>query len=154
MITRRNLLKSLVLGAAGVGFWPWLSSAKAAPGNDHPREFRWRVPKVHFETVKNELHFEGKITREKDAKGLPLVFIFVGVVLLPYLAKAVLTLRREIVHGGIVIDTRGEKIDIDTDKSLPGGVIVVVTPKGTQFYDRTDIGNPAELVSALMKGGL
>ena len=109
---------------------------------------------MHFETVKNELHFEGGITREKDAKGVPLVFIFVGVVLLPYLAKAVLTLRREIVHGGIVIDTRGEKIDIDTDKSLPGGVIVVVTPKGTQLYDRSDIGNPAELVSALMKGGL
>lgn len=152
MITRRDLLKSLALGAAGVGFWSWLTSAKAGTENDRPREFRWRVPTVHFDTVKNELRFEGEITQEKDAKGVPLVFIFVGAVLLPYLAKAVLALRREIVHGGIVIDTRGEKIDIYTDKSLPGGVIVLVTPKGTQLYERDEIGNPAELVSALMKG--
>jgi hypothetical protein len=152
MITRRSLLRSMAFAAASLGGWPWSSSAKSATGNDRPREFRWRVNKVHLETVKSALRFEGEITQEEDAKGIPLVFIFVGAVLLPYLAKAILALRRDIVHGGIVIDTRGEKIDISTDKSLPGGVIVMITPQDTRLYERDEIGNPAELVSALTKG--
>jgi hypothetical protein len=152
MISRRYLLKILALSAAALGLRPRLFMAQTASDQDLPRKFQWRVPKVHFETVKNELQFEGVVTQEKDAKGVPLVFVFVGAVLLPYLAKAVLALRREIVRGGVVIDTRGDEIDIDTDKSLPGGVIVMVTSEGTQLYERDEIGNPTDLVGALMKG--
>ena len=152
MISRRYLLKILALSAAALGLRPRLLMAQTASDQDRPRKFQWRVPEVHFETVKNELQFEGVVTQEKDAKGVPLVYIFIGAVLIPYLAKAILALRREIVRGGVVIDTRGDEIDIDTDKSLPGGVIVMVTPEGTQLYERDEIGNPADLVSALMKG--
>ena len=152
MFTRRQFLKSLILSTVGLGLMAKLNRAETATNKDRPYDFHWRVPKVHFETVKKELTFEGEITEEKDAKGLPLVFIFVGAVLLPYLANAILALRREIVHGGVVIDTRGNKIVIDTDKSLPGGVILVVTSEGTEFYEREQISDPTELVSALMKG--
>ena len=152
MVTRRYFLKWLTLFAVVVGFLQRLLIAKTAIGEDQSREFLWRVPKVHFETVNTELRFDGKISQEKDTKGVPLVFIFIGTVLLPYLAKAVIALRREIVHGGIIIDTRGEKIQIDTDKSLPGGVIIMVTPEGSQLYERDEIGDPTELVSVLMKG--
>ena len=152
IITRRHLLKSVALGAVSISFWPYLLRAATASENNGPREFRWRVPKVHSETVSNELRFEGEVLTEKDAKGVPLVFIYVGVVLIPYLAKAVLALRREIVYGGVIIDTRGKKIDIDTDKSLAGGVIIIVTSDGTQLYERDEIADPKELVSELMKG--
>lgn len=77
---------------------------------------------------------------------------FAGVVLLPSLAKAVLALRREIVRGGIVIDTRGKEIDIQTDKKLPGSVIVVITPDGSDFYEADEIDSLSELVKALRKG--
>lgn len=152
MITRRHFLRSIALSAVALDLRPRLLMAQTTSDQNRPRKFEWRVPVVHFETVKKELQFEGVVTQEKDAKGVPLVFIFVGAVLLPYLAKAILALRREIVHGGVVIDTRGDKIDIDTDKRLPGGVIVMVTPEGSKFYERDEIGNPTELVSALMKG--
>jgi hypothetical protein len=151
MITRRHFLKSIVL-SAGIGLCPRLIIAQTDSDEERSRRFLWRVPKVHFETVKNELHFDGVITKEKDAKGVPLVYIFIGAVLIPYLAKALLALRREIVQGGVVIDIRGDEIDIDTDKSLPSGVIVIVTNEGAQLYERDEIGNPAELVRALMKG--
>lgn len=150
-ITRRHVLKLLSLSTAAIMLWPRLLSSATASGDESPREFRWRVPIAHFETVKKELRFEGEITEEKDTKGLPLVFIFVGVVLLPYLAKAILAIRREIVYGGVLIDTRGDKIKIDTDKSLSSGVIVIVTPDGTQLYERDEIENPTEMVEALTK---
>lgn len=151
MMTRRCLLKRLLLGIVAVGLLPGWVPAKSASINEKKQAFRWRVPKVHFETVQKALQFEGKVAPDKDAKGV-MLFIFAGAVLLPALAKAVLALRREMVHGGIVIDTRGKAIDIQTDKSLPGSVIVVVTPNGTDFYETDEIGNLAELVKALRKG--
>ena len=72
------------------------------------------MPIAHVDTVTKNLRFDGTVTKEEDEKGLPLVFIFVGAVLLPYLAKAVLALRRDMVTGGLVIDTRGPEIKIDT----------------------------------------
>ncbi len=151
IITRRHFLKNLSFGATAIILWPRLLLSETSSGDDSLREFQWRVPIAHFETVKKELRFEGEITEEKDAKGLPLVFIFVGAVLLPYLAKAILAIRREIVYGGVIIDTRGDKINIDTDKSLSSGVIVIVTPEGTKLYERDEIENPAEMVKALSK---
>lgn len=151
--SRRAILATLIFG--GIVSLPLrMRSALAgdAASQGEAVQFRWRVPTVYFETVKSELHFEGEITQEKDTKGLPLLYVFVGTVLLPYLAKAVLALRREIIQGGVVIDTRSQKIDIYTDKSLPGGVIIVLTKDGTQLYERDEIGNPSELVSTLLKG--
>jgi hypothetical protein len=120
--------------------------------DETPRNVRWRVPIAHVDTVKNNLRFEGTVTDEKDEKGVPLVFVFIGTVLLPYLADAVLALRREIVHGGLIIDTRGAEIVIDNDKRLDAGVIVVVTQNGTYFYERDEIEDPSELIAALLKG--
>jgi hypothetical protein len=147
---RRFLLRVVVVGAAA-GF---ASSTRvlAANADETPQSLRWRVPVAHVETVKNNLRFDGSVTNEKDAKGIPLMFVFVGTVLLPYLADAVLALRREIVHGGVVIDTRGPEIVIENDKRLDSGVIVVITPDGTVLYERSDIEAPTELVAALLKG--
>lgn len=151
MVTRRQILRKVAYFVGAIPLWPIIATAESFSKDKKSRQFRWRVPSVHFETVKKELTFEGTVEKEQDSKGV-FVFIFIGAVLIPYLARAVLALHREIVHGGIIIDTRGEKIDIDTDKSLPGGVIVLRTPEGTQLIERNDISDPAELVGALMKG--
>jgi hypothetical protein len=145
------MLKDLGYSAAALLIYPKLVAAKSSSQNEISQQFSWRVPKVHFETVKNELTFQGNIEKEKDTKGA-FVYIFIGAVLIPYLAKAVLALRREIVQGGIVIDTTGERINIDTDKSLPGSIIVVKSLNGTEIYEKDEIENPTELVNVLMKG--
>lgn len=150
LTSRRSFIRNLTLGAAIVGVCPVLSF-EPAYASDRPHEFQWRVPKAHFKTVQDELKFNGDITHDNDAKGLPLVYIFAGAVLLPYLAKAVLALRRQMVYGGVVIDARGEKIDIQTDKSLPGGAIVVVTTSGANFYEPNEIESPAMLTDILSK---
>lgn len=149
-LSRRRFAGALLLGGAVKSISPLIALAAAA--DDSPRKIRWRVPVAHVETVEENLQFEGTVTAEKDEKGIPLLFIFVGTVLIPYLADAVLALRREIVYGGVVIDTRGSEIVIDNDKRLDAGVIVVITPDGTDIYERDEFGDPSELVAALLKG--
>jgi hypothetical protein len=149
-IGRRRLLGIVLLGLAT----RWASSVAgiAAVSEDALRNIRWRVPIAHVDTVKRNLRFNGTVTEEKDLKGAALIFVFIGAVLLPYLADAVLALRREMVHGGLIIDTRGADVVIDNDQRLDAGVIVVITPSGTDLYERDDIENPSELVAALLKG--
>lgn len=150
-LARRRLLAMSVLGFA-TEWVPAAASLAAGSKEETPRNIRWRVPVAHFDTVKENLRFDGTVEKETNEKGVTLVFIFVGAVLLTYLADAVLALRREIVYGGIVIDTRGPEIEIKNDKRLDAGVIVVVSPSGTELYERDEIENPTELVAALLKG--
>jgi len=147
-LMRRRLLGAIVAGISIRVILPPLGSAATA--EETPQGFRWRVPVAHLETVKDNLRFEGTVA-EEEVRGV-MVFIFVGAELLPYLADAVLALRREIVYGGVVIDTRGPEIVIENDKRLDSGVIVVVTPNGSDFYERDDIEAPTELIAALLKG--
>ncbi len=148
-MTRRAFVGALPLVATGSLLQLEVSPAKSA--QEAPIGFVWRVPIAHRETVQRNLLFEGSIKSAKGEKGVPLVFIFAGAVLLPYLADAVLALRREIVYGGLVIDTRGPEIEIKNDKRLDGGVIMVVKPSGTEFYERDQFPDPSELVAALTK---
>ena len=151
MVTRRDVLKVLMLGIIGWGLGA-RSAAESPTEKETPIEFSWRVPEAHLEAVRNNLSFAGEVSEEKGGKAFGLVFVFIGSVFLTHLAKAVLALRQDMVHGGIVIDTRGAKIDIYTDKSLPGGMIMLVTSEGTRLYEREEIGDSEELLSALRKG--
>jgi hypothetical protein len=151
VLNRRECLKIIFLGASALCWGTRRLKAEQTTYADTPVQFQWRVPIAHYETVKNELDFDGTIEPEKDAKGVPLVFIFVGAVLIPYLAKTVIALCHEIKYGGVVIDTRGEKIIIDTDKSIPGGMVVVVSTEGTEIYDKDEIEKPSALAEVLFK---
>lgn len=151
MFSRRRTLKCLALGAIGwrvrIG-----RTAETESALETPVAFEWRVPVVHLRTVEDSLVFEGEVRRQEDAKGVPLWFVFAGIALLPYLARSVLSLRRDIVHGGVVIDTRGDTVQIDTDKSLAGGTIVVVNSQGAEVYFTDDINDAAELLAVLKQG--
>jgi hypothetical protein len=148
-MTRRAFIGLLPLVATGTLFQLAVTPAKSA--QDPPIRFVWRVPIAHRDAVQRNLLFEGSITSAEDEKGIPLVFIFAGVVLLPDLVHAVLELRREIVYGGLVIDTRGPEIEIKNDKRLPSGVIVIVTSSGTEIYERDQFADPSELIATLSK---
>ena len=149
MITRRNFVSEIVLLILTVG----IPVRVRAESEDEVLQFTWRVPEAHRTAVEEALRdpaaqFEG-VARE-DSKGAA-VLIFAGVILLTYLAKAVLALRRDIVYGGVVIDTRGQTVVIDTDKSLPGGTILVVGKDSTQMFERDEIADPTQLVKELSR---
>jgi hypothetical protein len=118
----------------------------AATEEGEPVTFRWRVPVAHLETVQQSLSYEGRIEREKDTKGA-WVFVFVGVALLPYVAKSILELMRQVEHGGVIIDACGPEVEIDTNKQMPHGMIIVRNCKDVDlkvYWD--EIEGPSQLV--------
>jgi hypothetical protein len=111
--------------------------------------FQWRVPVAQYEAVKTTLHFTGTIDKERDKKGLPLVFIFIGVTILPYLADAILKIRQKLVQPGLKIDARGADIKIDIDSNLPRGTILLVDTSGAKIFEPDQISTSTELVKIL-----
>lgn len=126
-----------------------VSAAGTQTAQNEPIRFRWRVPTAHYETVKDSLVFDGEIEAERDTKGLPLIFVFVGVALLPSLVDSILTLRRKLVQPGLRIDARGTDIKIDVDPTLPRGTILLVDNSGAKLYEPDQLTDPVELVKAL-----
>jgi hypothetical protein len=152
MLTRRKLIEWLGTAATIAAAPPaWFLSKPSIAMAEQQMAFTWRVPVAHLEQVKQELQYEGQVEREQDQKGLTAVFIISGLVLLPYLAKAVLALRRSMTYGGIVIDMRGPKVAVDTDKSLPASMILVIDADGKHtLYESSEISDPSQLVGVLM----
>lgn len=143
-------------GAAGltgvfVGLVPLavLEPARAHTARGEEVSFRWRVPTAHYETVKDSLVFDGEIEEERDTKGLLLVLVFIGVAQLPSLVDAILTLRRNLVQPGLVIDARGAEIKIDADPTLPRATILLVDNSGAKLYQPGQLTDPAELTKVL-----
>src|SRR4051794_23055376 len=125
-LTRRKFCDRGARGAIMLAVLSLSARREGAQGQGTAKEkvkFRLRVPAAHYEAVHDILQFEGKIEPERDTKGLPLSFIFVGLSLLPSLADAILTLRQRLVQPGIKIDTRGDEIRIDVAPDLPRGTI-------------------------------
>ena len=124
--------------------------AIAAPTNNKQIQFRWEVPKAHKQTVEEALTYEGTIEEPIEVKGA--LVVFVGLVLLPYLAQAVIKLQRQIQYGGILIDTREKTLDIRIDKRLPRGLIIVVQPDGKVQFERDEVEGPEKLIVPITQG--
>lgn len=138
MIARRQCL-------ALIASTMWVNKRVFAEG-DESVEFSWRVGDAHREFLTTQLKVEP--TQPEDEKGL-FIFIFAGIVALPYLADAVLKLRDRLVTPGIKIDARGKKILIETDSTLPKGHILLVDKSGGKLYPPGEIKDPTTLVEKL-----
>ena len=152
-LTRRAFIGQAV-GAnivfLGLKSLPTIQPARAEDIADEAISFRWNVPAVYFQAVKDSLVFDGTIEQDGDTKGAPLlVAVFVGVVMLPALADAVLTVRRRLVQPGIKIDARGSEIKIEVDPSLPRGMILLVDGSGAKLYEPDQLSAPADLAKAI-----
>lgn len=150
-ITRRTFVRRASnTAAAALGLATARGSAPvhAQQGSGNNVSFRWRVPPAHYETLEQALVFDGRIEEERDTKGF-LVFVFVGVALLPSLVDSILTLRRRLVQPGILIDARGDLIKIDVDPTLPRGTILLCDKVGCRLYEPDQLTAPTELTKAL-----
>ncbi len=144
---RRKVLGILLLSSAA----PLLFGRSSFAADEQPIQFEWRVPIVHKETVKSSLVFEGDVTEEEGTKGISLVLIFAGAILIPYLANSIIDLRNKIVRGGgVKIDARGEQVKIEVDPALDRGVIVVVGKDGVNLYrEEDDLPTASDLTDLL-----
>ena len=110
--------------------------------------FSWRVLPAHRALVESTLKYKGSVTTENE-KGLPIVAVFVGIALLPYLANAIIDLQHKLTRLGIVIDTRQKEIKISTDPNLPKGAILLIDKSGSKLIEPADVKDPSDLVKAI-----
>lgn len=152
-IQRRCVSRMLGRCAAVLPLVSWSGLARAA--GEQPGEqkvpFEWHAPAAQVSIVRLNLTYTGGETTQTDGRGVPLLVIFVGVALIPYLAKAVIELQRQIAHGGVVVDARGPTVKITSDKALDGGVIVVVGQDGTTNIERDETDGMAALITAIAR---
>lgn len=112
-------------------------------------DIEWTIAPALLSDVKANLRFTGDTHSVSDGKGIPLVAVIAGVVLLPYLADALLKLRSKLTKPGIVIDARERQLKIRTDPTIPKGMMLIVDKNGSKLYDGTEIKEPNDLAKLL-----
>ena len=116
-------------------------------------DIQWRVPREQVRTVEEELNFEGEITGDKstveDSKGLPLIYIFAGVVAVSQLTRTLLEVYRDLRYGGIVVHSKDGKVLIDNDPRFSSGTLIIIQEDEVKVIQDKDKPQPADVIDAL-----
>lgn len=116
-------------------------------------DIQWRVPREQVRTVEEELNFEGEITGDKstieDSKGLPLIYIFAGVVAVSQLARTLLEVYRDLKYGGIVVHSKDGKVLIDNDPRFSSGTLIIIQEDEVKVIQAQDQPQPTDVIDAL-----
>ena len=114
---------------------------------------QWRVPREQVSSVKENLNFDGEISGDEstieDSKGLPLIYIFVGVVAVAQLARTLLEVYRDVRYGGIVVHQENGKVVIDNDPRFSSGTIIVIQEDEVEVFQDQNQPQLTEVINAL-----
>ena len=147
---RRCFLRTLV-----TLFCTSLAGGGTGVAADEPLRFRWRANVPQAEVIQRTLSFDGTTAKTSGDKAIGVSVIFAGAVMIPYLAKSIWSVVRDVRYGGLVIDMRGDEVVIENDPRLDGGIIVLIKPDGsTEFHHESkfpDAGGIASLIKAAKK---
>jgi hypothetical protein len=134
---------------------PPAPQSSPAPTEQAPaRQVDWQVPEGDIGKAISASRFRGKVqpasANAKSRSPVALVVI-VGVLVIPYLADALVQVYKNARYGGALVDATGPTITIRHDPGLRGGVIVVKTKTaGTKIVDTGKVEAPAALIQSLL----
>ena len=116
-------------------------------------DIQWRVPREQVRTIEEELNFDGEITGDKstreDSKGLPLIYIFAGVVAVGQLARTLLEVYRDVRYGGIVVHSKDGKVLIDNDPRFSSGTLIIIQGDEVKVLQDKNRPQPTEVINNL-----
>ncbi|MEL6438728.1 MAG: hypothetical protein AAFQ80_05660 [Cyanobacteria bacterium J06621_8] len=116
-------------------------------------DIQWRVPREQVGTVREELNFDGEITGDKstieDTKGLPLIYIFAGIVAVGQLARTLLQVYRDVRYGGLVLHSKDGEVFIDNDPRFSSGTIIIIQGDEIKVFQDKNQPQPTEVIDAL-----
>lgn len=114
---------------------------------------QWRVPREQVRTVEEELDFDGEIIGDKstieDSKGLPLIYIFAGVVAVGQLARTLLEVYRDVRYGGLIVHNKNGEVFIDNDRRFDSGTLIIIQGEEVKVFQDKNQPQPTEVISAL-----
>jgi hypothetical protein len=152
--------RRLVMIALGAALPLQLQTVQAQSAGTEAQEFQLIVPSALLAGLReapsySQLDVRGDPASVDPTRGLPLIYIAVGVLLLPEIARTLVAAYREYKHGGVTIEVRGGKLVIATDERLPANTIVVkdATGKVTIHENRSsaDTAKWAEILGSVAK---
>ncbi len=151
MIKRRDFLGGLV----GVIITHELLNRNLLAQENETVKIKWRVPREQVRMVREDLNFQGQITPDRstidDDRGVPLIYILIGLVSLEPLAKTLLNFYKDARYGGIIVrkNEQGE-IVIENDKRLDKGTIVIDQGEEIEvIFKENNEPQATELIKAL-----
>jgi hypothetical protein len=135
-LVSRVLMAIALAGATGPA-----PHAEPPAQQDQRVQIDWRMPTPQHAAVSERLDFSGKTTFEQDPnhRGTPLFVVLAGLAYLPSVVEAVVSVYRQVVYGGVIINVCGEKLEIHNDRAIPGEVIVVRCGPKVVIYRSTDV---------------
>ena len=121
------------------------------------KEFKltWTVPSNRVAIARASVNFKADQVRgdpasETDSKGLPLLYILIGVALLPEIAKGLVTVYKDWENGATIVDATGDRLTITHDPQGSSDVTVVKTDGGkVAVYDNRKSFDAAKWVEIL-----
>ncbi|MDF0584171.1 hypothetical protein [Bradyrhizobium yuanmingense] len=89
------------------------------------------------------------VARTPAGRAAPVVLIIVGAIAAINISKLLIQLVRATYYGGVVIDARGNTIQISNDVKIPAGLVIVLARDGTKAtFKESDI--TTDLVNAVL----
>ena len=111
---------------------------------------QWRVPREQVRTVREQLDFEGEVTGDpatkENSRGLPLIYIFVGIVAIDKLARTLLDLYRNFsCPGAIIVRSENHKLFIENDPMQNCNLIIIKQEDGNIEIINREQDNPSTI---------
>lgn len=101
-----------------------------AAENTESVSIEWEVPAERLRTAQSAVGFSSAQIRadeksDKSTKGLPLLYILSGVVLLPELIKGLVEVYKDWAYGSTIVDATQGKLSISHDPKGSADVVIV-----------------------------
>lgn len=90
----------------------------------------WVMPREQVELVNGVLKLGGEQIRgvpgsAEDTKGLPLLYVILGAVVVVALAEAILSIYRDAKYGGVSVDASSGKFVVQSNLAIPPGTVLI-----------------------------
>jgi hypothetical protein len=114
---------------------------------------QWTISRDDLALISTSLKYEGTLAPDlssgTDTRGLPIIYILVGIITISNLADALLTLYQRGRGGGIVVQDSEKGLIIKRDDALPSDVMLIKNKNGIQVREISKIQNSTAIVDAL-----
>lgn len=142
-LLRHTRIRLLAAVAFAYGAALIASTGQGALADESQVQIKWTIPAPQLTDVQERLALPAQPVASKDGtRGPPLFYLLAGAATLPSVVDAIISVYREVIYGGVVIDACNDRMEIHNDRSIPGKVMVVRCADKVVVYASADVKSP------------
>jgi hypothetical protein len=148
MLSRRTLLIGATAIGANVGF-----IRVCFPQGPQEVMVVWSISNAELQLIGDTIKYKGELqpvaSAGADSRGLPLLYLLIGTIVLPHLAETLFVLYQRISGSGIVVQDSDKGLLISRDVLLPSDVMVIKGKNGIDVKTIRKIPDSSVILQAL-----